>query len=861
MLRMKLRSLWNRHLEQDLTDELSSHIEMKAEELEAAGMPRAEALREARRRFGNLTLTTENTRELHVFTVIDNAIQDLRYGLRRLRREPAFTLAAVLTLGLVIGANGAIFSVLEAVLLRPLPFVEPDRLIEIFGTNKDSNRAEIAIPDLEDLAGARSLSGIAAEQVQSVNFTGVEEPGRLIGGFVSASYFDLLGVKPAFGRGIGPSDEKPGGPNVCVLNYAVWRDRFGSDPNILGRSLILNTDAHTIVGILPESFRPRYINAEVWMPVRHYPGYSRDRAQTPVSALARLAPGVTVEQARAELGGIMRRLAQDYPATNRDRGVAVHLLRDVAVGPSRNPVLVLTAAVTCVLLLGCANIAGLLLTKAVGRRQEIAIRASLGAKTGRLMQQLLTESLLLALAGGAVGIALSDVGMQMLRVYSPDLVGAIDLRLNGAVLAYLAAISISTGILFGLAPAFAARRQTATFLRQRGSGSRQRGFQNALVAAQVALALVLLIAAALMAASSRNVAAIDPGFKPARVLTMEYRLPRNKYATGARQSAIHHQIVERVAAVPGVEAAGIIGALPFSGNANRISVAMPDRAEPVHVGYNPATPGYFKTTGVPLLEGRDFSLADGAGSQPVAIVSRTFAERFWPRQSAMGRQVKVSTGSPAFTPVTIIGIVGDVKQNGLDDENTPQLYRPYAQDPYAFATLAVRTRGDALEMAKSVKQAIWSVDKDQPIWKIRTLQFLVDRSYSYLRYITWFLGCFALLALVLAAIGLYGLLAYAVNQRTAELGIRMAVGATPSDILRLVIRNGLVLTAAGIVTGAIAALVLTRFLKTQMYGVTTTDPGIYAAVALMLLCVALIAVWLPARRAMRVDPVIALRQE
>jgi predicted permease len=860
MLRLKLRALWNRGLEQDLDDELRSHIEMKAEELQAEGMAPAEAMREARRRFGNVALTTEQTRDLHVFSMLDHAIQDVKYGLRRLRREPAFTLAAVLTLGLVIGANGAIFSVLEAVLLRPLPFAEPNRLVELLGTSKGSNRGALSILDLEDIASsARTISGIAAEEVQSVNYTGVEEPGRLIGGFVSGNYFEILGVRPLMGRGIGANDEKAGGPNVLLLNYAVWRDRFGSDGNILGRSLILNNQVHTIVGVLPESFRPQHINAEVWMPIRHFPAYSRDRARASVSAaMVRLAPGVTIEQARVELSGIMSRLAQEYPASNRERGVTVQMLSDFAVGGKRNPILVLAAAVTCVLLLGCANIAGLLLTKAASRRQEMAIRASLGAKTGRLMTQLLTESLLLSIAGGVLGIVLASVGMQLLGQYSPDLIGVTDLRLNLPVVGYLAAITIVTGVLFGLAPAFAARRQAANFLRQRGTGNAgQRGFQNVLVAGQVAVALVLLIGAGLMATSVHNVASIHPGFHGERVLTMEYRLPRDQYKTGSQQASTHHQFAASVASVPGVESVGIVGALPFSGNANRVSIVQPDRAEPVIVGYNPATPGYFKTAGVPLLEGRDFALSDGSESQAVAIVSRTFADQFWtPGQSAVGRQVKLAAGPV----VTIVGVVGDVKQNSLDDPKAACLYRPYAQDPFAFATLVVRTKGDPLEMAKSIKGAVWSVDKNQPLWKIRTLQSLVDRSYSYLRYMTWFLGCFALLALILAAIGLYGLLAYAVQQRTAELGVRMALGAAPGDILRLVVRNGLLLTGAGIAGGIGAATMLTEILKTQVYGVTTTDPVVYGSVALVLLAVALIAVWFPARRAMRVDPVIALRQ-
>jgi predicted permease len=860
MLRLKLRSLWNRRLEQDLDDELSSHVELKADELEGGGMPRDEAIREARRQFGNVTLALERTRELHLFTGVDSFLQDVRYGLRRLRRERAFTTAVVLTLGLVIGVNGAIFSVTEAVLLRPLPFPQPDRLVEIYGTTKDSDRDGISVADLEELTAAHSLAGIAAEQVQSVNLTGVEEPGRLIGGFVAGSYFEILGVTPALGRGLRSEDAKPGGPSVCVLNYTVWRDQFGSDKGLLGRSLMLNNEAHTVVGILPESFRPRYTNAEVWMPVRHYPGYSPDRAHTPVFALARLSPGATIEQARAELGGIMRRLARAYPNSNRDRGVTVHALTEVVVGARRMPLLVLSAGAICVLLLGCANIAGLLLSKGSGRKQEIAIRNSLGAGKGRLVRQLLTESLLLAMSGGVVGLALANFGIEMLRAASPDLLGLTEPQLNTSVLIYLAAASILTGILFGLAPALSAGRQAAASLRQRGrTGSHP--LQDALVAGQVALALVLLTAAGLLVASVHNIAAIHPGFQAERVLTMEYRLARDKYATGAYQASTHFQIAARVAAVPGVESAAIIGALPFSGNANRIMLALNDRPEPVTVDYNPVSPGYFKTAGVPLLEGRDFSSADRANSRGVAVVNRTFANRFRPGRNVVGLQVRISTGAAGFTPVTIIGVVGNVKQRALEDMSEPQLYRSYAQDPYAFATLVVRTKGNPLSLANSVKRAVWSVERQQSVWKVRTFEYLVDRSYSYLRYITWTLLWFAALALLLAAIGLYGLLSYAVTQRTPELGIRMAIGASPADMLRKVFRDGLVLTTIGIITGIAGASGLTRFLRSQLFEVTPTEPAVYAAVAFVLLIVASLAMWFPARRAMRVDPMVALRQE
>jgi putative ABC transport system permease protein len=863
--RMKWRSLWNRSLQQDLDDELRSHIELKAEELESQGLSPEDAWREARRRFGNLTAANEKTREMHVFTLLETLFNDTRYALRRLGREPAFTLTAILTLALVIGANGAIFSLVEAVLLRPLPYPNPDRLVMLFGTDGQSSRDAIAAPDLEDLAKARSLTVVAAEQRNSVSLTGVEEPGRLVGHFVSSPFFQMLGVQPAVGRLFGPDEDRPGSERVCVLSHAVWQDRFGANPALVGQLLILNSEAFTVIGILPKSFRPKFSNGEVWIPVQFYPNYSRDRARPSVQAMARLADGVSLQQAQAEIDIIAKQLAEQYPGTNRNKGVVVRSLQEVSVGYARETLLVLAGAAGCVLLIGCANIASLLLTRATSRKHEIAIRASLGASRSRLTRQLFTESLVLALAGGALGVAVAYGGMQLLISYCGDLAGVGELAINGTVVLYLAAVSVFTGLLFGMAPAAFARHHAAAFLRQRGAGSGKGGPLNLLVTAQVALAMALLIGAGLMLRTVRNIANINPGFNGERVLTMEYRIPPTKYPSGAQQTQFHHAVAARVSAVPGVESAALIGALPFSGNKNLSPISIPGRPEraaglPIVVQTNPATPGYFHTVGIPLLAGRDFVPGDGPGAQLVAIVSKSFNERFWPGESATGRQVNLLRGQTPVT-VTVVGVVGNTRQDSLTDADTPQLYQPYAQDPFLFATLTVKTTGDPLAVTRSVQRAIWSIDKYQPMWKIRTLQSLVDRSFSYRRYVVYLLGSFSLLALGLAAVGLFGLLSYAVTQRTAEFGIRAAVGASPADILQLVLRKGLVLTVAGLAMGVMAAMVLTQYLSSQVYGVSTTDPLVYASVAAILLMVALVAVLLPARHAMRVDPVVALRQE
>lgn len=864
--RMKLKSLRNRNLQQDLDDELSAHLAMKAEELEASGLSPQDAEREARRRFGNLTTIQENTREVHVFQWLESTLQDLRYALRRLRHEPAFTLAAVLTLGLVIGANGTIFSVLEAILLRPLPFADPERVVMVFGSSQQSTRQAIPAIDLEELRQAKSLAGMAAETTQSVNLTGVDEPGRLIGGFVSSNYFSLLGVQPTQGRAFSDEEGRAGGPRVAMLSYAVWLNRFGGDGKILGRALTLNGEPYTVIGVLSETYRPRFSMAEIWLPVHFYPNYSRERGRAAVTGIARLARQATLPHARTELAGIAQRLAQQFPDTNRDRSVFLQSAQEFAQGNSRSTLYVLGGAVLCVLFLGCANLAGLMLTKAAGRRHELAIRASVGASRGRLVRQLLTECLLVSSLGGLLGIAIAYGGMQMLIAYCGDLVATVDLEINATVLLFLAAVSVATGLLFGLAPALMARRASADALRQRGAGAGQGAFRGLLVAGQVALALVLLIASGLMVKSAANVAALHPGFNGEKVLSLEYRVPRTKYPRGEQQTQFHHEVVARVAALPGVNSAALVGALPFSGNRNTTGIAFPDRPAPPPdapfvVDSNTATPHYFDTVSIPFIAGRDFSLNDTASSPSVAIVSQAFIKRFWPGQNPLGRQIHFPESDSVTQTLTVVGVVGNTKHDSLDDPDLAQLYRPYAQSPFIFATLTVKTTGDPLAMVKTIQRAIWSIDKDQPMWKIRTLQSLVDRSFSLRRYVAYLLVCFSALALGLATIGLYGVLSYGVNQRKAEFGVRMALGAAPSDILGLVVRKGLTLTLSGLAAGVVASLYLTQYLKTQIFGVEATDPVIYLTLSLTLLAVAMIAVILPARRAMQVDPVLAIRQE
>jgi len=872
--RYKWRSLWNRELQRDLDDELNAHVEMRAAELIAAGMTPAEAAAEARRRFGNLTNSRENTRDVHIFTLIEGIFQDLRYAARVLRRQPMFTFAAALTLALVIGANGAIVSLLETVLLRPLPFDRPGELVLLYGADRAARRTAISAPDLEDWRLAKSFSDIAAMQGQSVALTGVDEPTRLVGGFVSANYFRMLGVRPALGRDFVQAEDRPGAAHVCLLTHAAWQTRFGGAPDTLGRVLILNSEPFTVVGILPADFRSVLIPADVWLPIQNHPSYSTDRARMSVVAMGRLSARATVDNARAELTTIARRLALQFPGTNHDRGALVLPAQEAIVEDLKPTLYLLAIGVGCVLLIGCANVAGLLLSKAVGRRQEMAVRASLGAGQGRLMRQLLTESMLLALAGGLLGIALAYGLIKIVASLAGDLTvfarnNHLEVRLDLPVVLFLVALSVAAGLLFGVAPAFIARKQPASAMRQRGAGLRQGHLRSALVISQVALALILLVGAGLTIKSLHALVNMDAGFKADRILTLEYRLPRNKYPAPAQQSWFHHEVVSRIAALPGVEAAGMARALPFSGDRASVNITLPDRPEPprespFRVQYNAVTPDYFATLNIPLLEGRRFTMSDGPQSLRVVLVSQSFANRFWPGHEVAGKQVRIPTSDAVGAPAhiaTIIGVTGNIRREALDEGELPQIYAPYAQDPSTFAMLAVRTKGDPLAAARDVSRAVWSIDKDQPVWKVATLESLMQSATASRRYVVFLLGCFSAIALFLAAVGLYGVLAYGVSQRTSEFGIRLAVGAEPFRILTLVLQRGMSLAVTGVALGIAGALALMRFLESQLYHVAATDPQVYAGLSALLLSISFIAMLVPARRAMRIDPVIALREE
>jgi putative ABC transport system permease protein len=803
---------------------------------------------------------------------------DVRYGARLLLKAPVFTFVAVLTLALGIGANTAIFSVVNAVVLQPLPLPDSDRLVSPMGLNREGERQYLSFPDFQDLrSDAALLSGYSAFVGQSVNLTGREEPRRLRGGFVSDDFFKVAGVEPAIGRGFVPGkDDLEGAEQVCVVQHETWQGVFGGNPKLLGSSVILNNEPFTVVGILPPGFRFPYDEIEVWMPYHTWPalrtaaakGDLTDRRAGLAAGIARMKRGVTVEQAETEFKGIMARLSKQYPEGGERSATITPMKRDI-IGGVKQPVLVLMGAVAFVLLIACANVANLMLARTAARGRELATRAALGAGRRRLVSQMLAETGLLWLAGCAGGLVLGGWGLQLLLSAAPDnLPGGIEPRLDVTVFAFALGLTALTGLLFGLVPALRFSSPNVTAALKEGGrtgheGAARTRLHAALVVAQMTLTLVLLVGSGLMLRSFQHLLRVDVGFKPESLLTMEYRLPANKYPEGARQWETHRRIIEEVRRVPGVRSASLVRALPFSGNGGTLSfeiLGRPPGEKPLRAGTNAVDPEYFGTMGIPLLRGRNFGEQDQAGTPPVVLINRTMADRFWPGQDPVGRKIRIPDNR-ALIEAEIIGVVGDTKQYAQDDADSSYIYGAQAQNPHIFNTIAARTEGDPMEMSNAIRAAVWSVDPEQPVWKIRTQESLLTRAIGLPRFLVQLMGGYAMLALLLAAVGIYGVMSYSVTQRTHELGVRLALGAPPADVLRMVLRRGLRLTCMGLAIGLGGALALGRVVQALLFNTSPSDPVTLAAVTALLLLVALGASYLPARRATRVDPLIALRYE
>ena len=862
--------------EKQLDDELRFHLEKQIEQNVAQGMNPEEARYAALRQFGGVEQVKEECRDVGASHVIETAVQDIRYGLRLLRRNPGFTAVAVLTLALGIGANAAIFSVVNAVLFRPLPFHDPGRLVILwshFPRWGFSGPGALTDPDFVEWRKQNQVfSQIAAFRGQTSNLTGVGEPERLLGATVTASFFPLLGVSPALGRVFTANEEQPGQNDRVLLSHELWARRFGSSPAILGKPITLDGRSFTVVGVMPRSLRfPN--QAEFWTPLL----LTASRANAENQIVARLKPGVRLSRAEDDIRLINHRL-------NPDSGpqaiqLSLVFLHDEIVSKIRPVLLVLLAAVCLVLLIACANVANLLLSRAAVREREITIRKALGGSRRRIARQILTESLLLAVLGGATGLLLAVVGRGLLLRLLPQSLGApgvsfhiVAANVDGWVLGFVAVVTIATGILFGLAPALrASRHQVAASLKESPSthtaGLRLTGLRSLLTVGQVALTLALLVSAGLLIKSLVRLLAVAPGFEPRNVLTMNLELPSPKYSTPAQMRAFHETVLDRVASLPGTAAVGTVGyGLPFGegGIAGDFTVeGQPAPPQGVIASKLVVSPGYFRAMEIPLIKGRFFGTSDSDQSPRVAIVSENFARRFWPGDNVVGH--RVDPGFPGIKWCIIVGVVGNIKQKGLADNTPLTIYLPYSQAPrpflMSFMTLVVRTPSPPAQLARAMRREVQSIDPDLPVYGVSTMEELVSASNSGPRDRSILLGCFAALALILATIGIYSVVAFSVAQRTHEIGIRMALGAQKHDVLAMVIGQGLRLALLGVAIGIAAAIGVTRFLSSFLYGVEPHDPVTFVAVSLLLVAVTLLACYIPARRAAKVDPMVALRYE
>ena len=797
---------------------------------------------------------------------MDTLLQDLRYALRSLRRNPGFTAAAVLTLALGIGANSAIFSVVRGVLLRDLPYPEPAQLMTVWGHYPSTGRSTVSLPDYRDWReGSRSFDELAARYGRTVNLSGTGEPEQVTNDLVTTNFFRALGVGPALGRGFLEEEGVTGTGEVAVLSHALWQRRFGGDTALVGRTVLLNGTPYTVVGITPAGFRFMR-DVDVWTPLAL--DLPTQRRAEFLTVFGRLRPGATREQAKADVDAVARRLAAEYPETNAGwTSLEVLPLKDYLVGDVRPALLVFSGGVALVLLIACANVANLLLARATSRAREISVRMALGAGRTRLMRQLLTESMLLALVGGIAGVALAVWAVRALQLGASGLLPRLDeVQVDGMVIVFSLVLATVTGLLFGLAPALRLAGGTvAGMLRDgtRASGDRRVArFRNGLVLGEVALAVVLLVGATLLIRSFDRLSRVDLGFDTEGVLTYALVLPSAVVEDEGQLPALYDRILEQTRALPGVQSVAMTTGVPMGG-ANYITFAIEGRTPPPDVGEDvqpfAVTPEHFVTLGIPLRRGRLLDERDAAGAPAVAVVSDELVRRFFGGGDPIGRRIRVDGGEESW--LTIVGVVGDVAQEEVTAAPYPQIYASLAQNPQRSVAVVLRTAGDPATLAQPARQALAAAAPGIPPRDLRTLEERVADTIAMPRVSAAVIGLFAALALALAAIGLYGVLAYSVVQRTREIGIRIALGARRAEVLGLIVRQGMRPALAGIAVGLVAALAATRVLASLLYGVTTTDPSTFVAVPLFLAAVSLLAAWLPARRAAGVDPMVALRED
>jgi predicted permease len=807
--------------------------------------------------------------------------QDLRFGARMLAKKPGLTFVAVLTLALGIGANTAIFSVVNAVLLRPLPYAQPDRLVYAFRMQPPILRGPISRPDyLEWQAQNQSFQNLAAFTYGTFNLTGVDQAERLRGALVSEDFFTLFGAKPAQGRFLLPSDNQPGSPRATVISYGLWQRRFGGDPGIVGNTVALNGDSYTVVGVAPVAFNfPARIDA--WIPAKLNES-QQGRGSNYLLVIGRLKDGVGIEQAQAQFNQVAAALAAQYPASDTNLTVMVSPLLEEQVRFIRPILWIMLGAVGFVLLIACANVANLLLARAMARQKEIAIRTAMGASRWQIVRQLLTESMLLAIVGGGLGILLAVWAIDLLVALAPANIPRVrEVSVDGAVLGFTLLVALLTGLIFGLAPAVQVSKTDLNETLKEGgrsaatSGPRQALLRRGLVVFEIASSLVLLICAGLLIVSIQRLTKVDPGFDPRPLLTADVSFPRqpaspsDKPADAQRKQleasvSFLTQVQQHISRLPGVESVGAINDLPITGrssvNGDFNIVGQPpwETGKAPVAEFRTVTPDYFGAIGVPLIKGRTFNDGDKLDSPAVVLINETMARQYFAEGDPLGKQLTALTGQPS----QIVGVVGDARQWGLDLPPAAEIYFPYAQVAISAETsLVVRAGGDPARLSDAVRNAVREVNADAPVLRLKTMSEVLDQATAQQRFTMALMAVFAGIALVMAIIGLYGVMSYSVTQRTHEIGIRMALGASRRDVMRLVVGQGLTLALVGVGTGLLAAFAVTRLLATLLFGVSTTDPLTFAVVSLILLGVAVGACFVPARRATRVDPMVALRYE
>jgi predicted permease len=889
----RLKALLRRNrVESDLAEELHAHMERETEKLVSRGIPREEANRRARLSFGGFDKVNEECREARGVYLVETSLQDLRYAVRTLRKNPGFTAVIVLTLTLGIGASTAVFSIVNSVLLKPLPYPAAERIVfpwrlaphgmQLGYDEIPWGRTEFLLLSKE----SKAFQFLGAFKSDSFNLTGSGEPVRLNGLRASAGFFPALGVEPILGRSFSAEEDALGHEHVAILSDSLWREQFGGDPAIIGRSVELNSFAYTVVGVMPASFSFPHAeempggftferDVRLWVPLALSTSPAIPGESSELAIVARMADGISVSQAQAEMNLMTKRIENFYGIKQAvgwfDSRVTP--LATQITGDARGPLLLIFSAVGIVLLIACSNIASLVLARTLARNREFTLRAALGAGRARVARQLLTESLLPSMIGGAVGVAFAEAGIHFVKLFGPSNLPRLqEVTVDFRVLAFATACSILTGILFGLAPVIGMSQiNLAESLNQGGqrvSGSgASSGIRKTLLVCEIALTFVLVIVAGLLAQSFFRLLSTDAGFRADHVLTFELSLPELKYPDQQHIAMLYERALHSLQSQPGIESAAIVETLPIGGATESTGIRIPDWTPPNsgvrrYANYTITSPGFFATVGASILRGREFAESDTANSLPVTVINEAMAKKFWPGQDPIGKQV--GPGSPQYPLATIVGIVADVKHLSLREEPGPEMYVPYTQKVWpSLLTMevVVRTRLDVGSAMTSARNAIHAVDVDLPIANVRPLASLVDDSVAQPKFSMLLLAAFGAFALVLACVGIYGVVSYSVAQRTREIGVRVALGASRSNIFGMIIGQGARLAAFGIVIGIFAALGVTRMMSSFLYEVRPADPVTFAVVCVILLSVAALACYLPARRATRVDPLVALRHD